>query len=150
MIVIEDTRQKVEKHAVKHESFSSGGDVLIRSKLIFGDYALPPKIAVDTKENIQEIAYNMCGPMREKKRFAEECYTAKLCNSKLVFLIEDGKYNNSNDLIGEQIWLHNKQTIKGEQLAKAMHVMSARYDVEFRFCDPKDSATIIKEILSNG
>ncbi len=150
MVIIEDTRQKVEKHTIKHESFSSGGDVLIRSKLIFGDYALPPKIVVDTKENIQEIAYNMCGPMKEKKRFADECFNAQECGSKLVFLIEDARYQKPTDLIGERIWLHNKQIVNGEQLSKAMYVMESRYGVEFRFCDPKDSANIIKEILTNG
>lgn len=150
IILQEDTRQKVSKHKTKHDSFDAAGDTVIRSKLLFGDYALPPAVAVDTKENVLEIAYNMCGCVSEKKRFAAECYTARLCNSKLVYLIEDSRYKEPSDLIGEHFELHNGVTIPGTQLYNAMVVTSGKYGVEFRFCKPEESAEVIKEILLNG
>lgn len=150
MVIIEDTRQKADKHALKHASFDADGDIIFRSRLLIGDYALPPKVAVDTKEDITEIAYNMCGSAKEKKRFAKNCYTAKLSETKLVYLIEDGRFDSINAIIGHTIHLHNGMDIPGEQLAKAMYITMSRYGVEFRFCDKKDTANIIKEILKDG
>ena len=150
MVIIEDTRQKADKHLLKHASFDKDGDIIFRSRLLIGDYALPPKVAVDTKEDITEIAYNMCGSANEKKRFSNNCYTARLCDSKLVYLVEDSRFCNINDLIGHTFRLHNGLYIPGEQLAKAMYITMSRYGVEFRFCDKKDTANIIKEILKDG
>lgn len=150
MVIIEDTRQKADKHLLKHASFDKDGDIIFRSRLLIGDYALPPKVAVDTKEDITEIAYNMCGSANEKKRFSNNCYTARLCDSKLVYLVEDSRFGNINDLIGHTFRLHNGLYIPGEQLAKAMYITTNRYGVEFRFCDKNDTANIIKEILKDG
>lgn len=150
MVIIEDTRQKADKHLLKHASFDKDGDIIFRSRLLIGDYALPPKVAVDTKEDVTEIAYNMCGSANEKKRFSNNCYTARLCDSKLVYLVEDSRFGNINDLIGHTFRLHNGLYIPGEQLAKAMYITMSRYGVEFRFCDKKDTANIIKEILKDG
>jgi ribosome-associated protein len=153
MKLIEDSRQKAEKHEIKHNWFSLHNISLFRSKLAFGDYALPPAAAVDTKQNLQEIAGNMCGSAREKKRFREECKLAKECGSKLIVLIEDERVQSVDDLYGKSIWLMSKQIIKGDQLAKAMVTMHERYDVDFMFCKPEDSAeTIIKllEKYNNG
>ena len=150
MVIIEDTRQKADKHKLKNESFLSLGDRVIRSKLPLGDYALLPKVFIDTKEDVLEIAYNMCGNMKEKKRFAAECKLAKECNVRFVVLIEDGRFKTPTDLIGKTFRLHNALSVKGKQLATAMYVMSERYGVEFQFCDPKDTAKIIREILKNG
>lgn len=149
MVIIEDTRQKADKHLLKHASFDKDGDIIFRSRLLFGDYALPPKVAVDTKQSLMEIAYNMCGRMSEKKRFAEECFAAKQCDSKLVFLIEDGRFQKPADLIGTNIWLRDKRIIQGEQLYRAMVSMSNTYGVDFRFCRPEDAAKIIKDVLTN-
>lgn len=149
-IIVEDTRQQANKHKVKHESFAADGDTVFRSKLLFGDYALPPSVAVDTKQDILEIAQNMCGSASEKRRFAKECHTARLCESKLVFLIEDGRFSHPKDLLTHTFRLHNGVEISGKQLATAMSVMAHRYGVEFRFCKPADAARIIKEILEDG
>ena len=150
MVIIEDTRQTADKHLLKHASFDKDGDIIFRSRLLIGDYALPPKVVVDTKEDVTEIAYNMCGSVNEKQRFSTNCYTANLCGTRLVFLIEDSHFNEINDLIGRTIHLHNGMDIPGEQLAKAMYITMSRYGVEFRFCDKKDTASIIKEILTDG
>ena len=150
MIIIEDTRQKADKHKLKNDSFLSMGDKVVRSKLPLGDYALLPRVFIDTKEDVLEIAYNMCGNMKEKKRFAAECKLAKECGVRFVVLIEDGRYQKPTDLIGETFRLHNSLYVKGKQLATAMCVMSERYGVEFKLCDKKDTAYIIREMLQDG
>ena len=134
MKLIEDSRQKAEKHEIKHNWFASHNVSLFRSKLAFGDYALPPVAAV-------------CGSAREKKRFREECKLAKECGSKLIVLIEDERVQSVDDLYGKSIWLMSIQIIKGDQLAKAMVTMHERYDVDFMFCKPEDSAEMIMKLL---
>ena len=94
MVIIEDSRQQAGKHEVKHERFSQLGDILIRSKLPFGDYALPPKIAVDTKETMNEIAQNIeamigttgdTAPTAAPKHPISETTTSKFASLNLQF-----------------------------------------------------------------
>lgn len=145
--LIEDSRQKAEKHEIKHNYWNEEGRTIIRCALPFGDYISAPKIAVDTKQNIAEIGMNMCGSGREKHRFAEECKKAREAGCKLIFLIEDKKYTSINDLYGKSVYLYSGQTIPGDQLATAMHTMSNRYGCEFRFCPPEEAGRIIAELL---
>ena len=57
MVILEDTRQQVGKHDLKHDYFTSEGIEVVRTKLPFGDYALwGASTAVDTKANVEEIA----------------------------------------------------------------------------------------------
>lgn len=147
MKLIEDTRQQAGKHENKHTFFKEHGHEVFRSKLAFGDYALPPAVAIDTKQDVKEIAGNMCGSAKEKSRFREECKLAKDAGSKLIILIEDGRIRSVDDLYGKSVWLMSGRSIKGDQLAKAMAVMHERYGVDFMFCDPADTGRIIIELL---
>ena len=149
MDILEDTRQKIDKHALKNDFWASEGDVVVRCKLPFGDYCKAPSISVDTKADVVEICQNMCGSTREKRRFAEEVKSARDAGCRLVFLIEDGRYQDVPDLYGEKIYLHTGQIIKGDQLATAMQIMSARYGCEFEFCAPEDAGRRVKEILND-
>ena len=146
-MIIEDSRQKAEKHAQKHKYFKSEELSIMRSKLPYGDYALPPAVSVDTKQNVQEIAQNMCGSAREKARFREECALAKSADARLIILIEDGRIRGVPELFGKTIRLATGQIIKGDQLARAMGVMRERYGVEFEFCKPEDAGKRIVELL---
>lgn len=148
MDILEDSRQKKDKHALKNEFWTSEGDTVTRCKLPWGDYCKPPTASVDTKADVVEICQNMCGSMKEKRRFAEEVKGARDAGCRLVFLIEDRRYQDVSDLYGEKIYLHNGQIIKGDQLATAMQTMAARYGCEFEFCAPEDAGRRIKEILS--
>ena len=89
MWIIEDTRQQNEKHEIKHAWFKDAGVQVIRCKLPFGDYALPPSIAVDTKKGLEEIANNICGSSSEHQRFKRECIAARDAGCHLYFLIEN-------------------------------------------------------------
>lgn len=145
--LLEDTRQKADKHKTKHEYFAADHIDIIRCALPFGDYAATPKVAVDTKQDITEIAYNMCSSAKEKTRFRNECVSARDAGCRLIFLIEDAKYQDISSLYGTRIFLHNGQVISGDQLATAMHVMTERYGCEYRFCKPEDAGRMIVELL---
>ena len=147
LTIIEDTRQKINKHKKKHQYWESNGVNVVRSALAYGDYIKAPSVSVDTKQDIYEIANNMCGAVKEKHRFAEECKLAQESGCRLVFLIEDRHYKDISDLYGEQIRLHNGMVIPGDQLATSMHTMAGRYGCVFMFCDPKETAQIIIDLL---
>lgn len=150
--LLEDTRQKADKHKTKHGYFAAESIDVIRCALPFGDYTPCPKVAVDTKQDISEIAYNMCSSAKEKARFRRECVKAKEAGCKLIILVEDSRFHEVNDLYGISIFLHNGQMVSGDQLATAMHVMSERYDCEYRFCKPEDAGQEIIKLLeaNNG
>lgn len=150
MILIEDTRQKAEKHDLKHRTWRVEQDTVIRCKLPFGDYIKAPTVSVDTKQGVTEIATNMCGNISEKNRFREECKLAKDASAVLIFLIEDDKIGSINDLYGKKIWIHSGKTIPGDQLANAMLIMSSRYGCRFEFCKPEEAGKRVKELLENG
>lgn len=144
MVILEDTRQQ----AGKHENLSDLD--VVRSKLPFGDYALPPRIAVDTKASLHEITQNLCGSAKERSRFIRECKLAKECGAVLVFLIETGAYKVPADLIGQDILLLSGKMVPGVQLYRAMMIVSERYGCRFEFCPRADTGRRIMEILGNG
>lgn len=153
MHIIEDTGQKIGQHKIKNDNFSDMGIVVMRNKLPFGDYALPPKVAVDTKRNMEEIASNICGSTREHQRFKRECVRAKEAGSKLYFLIENEVGISNIDEV--HTWINpncifNPQCVQGERLEKAMKTMRERYGCEFLFCKPDEAAVIIKDLLTGG
>ena len=166
-----DTRQQAGKHAIKDEWWASHGVSTVRCKLDFGDYMVDgSNVSVDTKRNIAEIAQNING--RNHDRFKRECIRARDAGCRLVVLVEnrDGvhelsdvaKWTNDhckacgvrrqgrcNPFNGrENCAKHGtRKPIQGPRLAKAMSTMSERYGVKFMFCDPRETARIICELL---
>ena len=149
MYIIEDTRQQKGKHEQKHRWWEANGYKLKRNKLLIGDYSLPPTVAVDTKASLMEITQNLCGSMKEKKRFTTECKTAQEIGCKLVFLIETGTVKELEDLFDRNIALKSGQLIPGIQVARAMSVMQERYGVEFIFCPGAKAAEKVIDILES-
>lgn len=146
-MIVEDTRNKIGKHEAKHKYWDLTGTAWIRSALPFGDYWKAPAVAIDTKQDIYEIAANMCGAAREKARFREECKKAQDAGCTLIFLIEDRHFTEMSDLYEKEFRLHTGQKIPGDQLVRAMCVMHERYGVEFLFCKPEESGRMIEELL---
>jgi ribosome-associated protein len=150
MWIIEDTRQQAEKHEIKHRYFDENEIELIRCKLPFGDYSLPPKVAVDTKKGLEEIANNICGAKTEHQRFKRECVLARDAGCKLVFLIEND--DGIADISEVHLWKnprtpYNPKCVQGDRLEKAMRTMAERYGCEFLFCAYSETAKRIIEIL---
>lgn len=148
MLIIEDTRQKDGKHQQKHIGFEDLGVELLRCKLPFGDYALPPRISVDTKENLEEIAGNLCGSKKERDRFIRECKAAAAAGCQLVIMVETEHDGSLLDLGG--IRLGNGMTVTGMQLHRAMTAVAGRYGVRFVLVRPEDAAKEIMRILEGG
>ena len=153
MYIIEDTGQKLGQHALKNTWFTENGIQVVRSKLPYGDYALPPRIAVDTKRNMEEIAGNICGSRGEHSRFKKECIRARECGAKLYFLVEN--LCGIECLEDVHTWInprciYDPKCVQGERLEKAMKTMQERYGCEFLFCRPEESGGIIKRLLAGG
>lgn len=148
MVIIEDSRQKADKHDIKHSCFEADNVHLIRCKLPFGDYAPVPPVSIDTKENMDEIANNICG--KEHKRFITECKAAKEAGCKLIILVENTV--NIRDISQVHTWvnprvIYSPKCVQGDRLQKAMETISERYGVTFLFCTPEESAGIITKIM---
>ena len=148
MVIQEDTRQQAGKHDLKHDWFAAHGVELVRSKLPFGDYALVPSVAVDTKKDMEEIAANICG--KEHTRFINECKAAKAAGCTLVILVENTV--GIRELSQVHTWInpraiYSKNCVQGSRLQKAMETISERYGVRFLFCQPEESAERILAIL---
>lgn len=149
MVIIEDTRQQSGKHDIKHNWFMTHDISLIRSKLPFGDYAPVPKISIDTKRNMDEIAGNICGA--EHKRFINECKAAKAAGCQLIILIENE--DGISDISQVYTWInprsvYSDKCVQGARLQKAMETIQERYGVSFQFCNPEESAQRIMELLN--
>ena len=145
--IIEDTRQKANHHEEKHVYLEKMDVNILRCALPFGDYAFPPKISVDTKENIEEIAANITG---DHTRFKNECIKARMAGCQLYILIETETGIRSIEQM--PTWVNprsrfSSKAVSGERLMKAMKTMQTRYGVRFMFCDPKDSAEMVLRIL---
>lgn len=149
-VIIEDSRQKRGKHEEKRMYFADRGIIVKRAQLPWGDYMVMPSIVVDTKQDIIEIAQNLCGGVSERNRFAEEMKGAKMAGIKLVFLIEDKRFGKVSDLYETKMKLHSGKVVRGEQLATAMSICEIRYGCEFQFCSPEEAGHRIIEILEGG
>lgn len=150
LAIIEDTRQKINKHLNIHKYFDDAGIKYIRCALPFGDYALAPKRVVDTKQDVHEVCINLCaGKVSERMRFIDEIKTTNEGGSYIIFLIEDKRFKEISDLYGKRIHCKNGRTISGDQLATSMHNVSKYYGCEFKFCDPKETGQRILELLEN-
>lgn len=149
-VIIEDSRQRRGKHEAKRQYFLDQGHIVVRQQMKWGDYGLYPSVVVDTKQDVIEIAQNLCGNVAERTRFAEEMKGAKLAGIKLVFLIEDKRFHKVSDLYETKMKLHSGKVVRGEQVATAMSICEARYGCEFQFCSPEEAGHKIIEILEGG
>ncbi len=149
-VIIEDSRQKRGHHDKKRVYFANQGIIVKRAAIPWGDYMIMPSIVVDTKQDIIEVAQNLCGNVSERTRFAEEMKGAKNAGIKLVFLIEDKRFNKISDLYETKMKLHSGKVVQGTQLTTAMSICESRYGCEFQFCSPDEAGYRIIEILEGG
>lgn len=127
-------------------------------------------VCVDTKKDMNEIEGNIIG--KSHARFRDECILAQNNGIKLYILVENVngikeirdvfRYTSTRRLrwfkykkLHEsgralQVPLSEKPPVSGEQLAKAMLTMQAKYGVEFIFCKPQESGAKVIELLTQG
>lgn len=150
--IISDTRQQAGKHTTKEEWWREHGVSVTTSKVVVGDYILPPAVAVDTKRNISELAQDI---EREHERFRRECMKAQELEVRLIILTEntDGidsleslrRWQNPRAIINFRNGM--KPPIDGTRLSRACATMQERYGVQFLFCAPDDAARRVVELL---
>lgn len=172
MILLEDTRNKINKHNLKAKYFEKNNITIKRTKLYVGDYTFPTNqsVCIDTKEEILEVVNNICGKNHE--RFRNELIRAQEANIKLVILIENEdnvkeiqdlfKWQNPRLHRYNQIqYMHNigrwanvrlpkNPPTKGSTLAKAMFTMEKKYGCKFEFCRPIEAGKRIIELLEEN
>jgi ribosome-associated protein len=108
-----------------------------------------PKISIDTKRDMDEIAGNICG--KEHKRFINECKAARDAGCKLIILVENDL--GISDISQVHTWenprsVYSDGCVQGPRLQKAMETIQERYGVTFMFCSPEESAQRITELLN--
>ena len=170
MILLEDTRNVVGKHSLKHKWFAENGIEVRRTKLYCGDYTLPTnqRVCIDTKQNLLELCGNVCG--KEHARFRRECERAQEAGIKLIILVENdrqqigktGVWNPAITKLSElSRWANPRLFIRkggkqlypkatrGVTLMKACMTMQKKYGCEFVFCTPEESGAKIMELLTD-
>jgi hypothetical protein len=149
--IIEDTRNKPEKNAAIRWQLEELGYKVVRSKVYCGDYVFADngKIAIDTKQNLQEVVANVTN---QHERFRAECERAKEAGIQLIILIVEPKITCLADVFG---WwnprlLYSKKATTGRQLGKILYSMRERYGVQFEFTTGDNIGKRIVELLGGG
>lgn len=167
-----DTRQQAGKHVHVDKWFESHGIEYVYEKLDFGDYARADgfgNISCDTKKDVQEVAQNLG---HDHARFVRECVRAKEAGYRLYVLVEQHPEYNDRELLKR--WVsgvcgrcsHRKsgrcmgpetqggrrcpngtKPMQGQTVAAIMRTLESKYGVRFMFCDKRDTARIICELL---
>lgn len=139
---IERTLQYFRDHGIEYEV----------SKLLFGDYMdwNNPKIVIDRKQNIAELAKNCTS---EHDRFRRELEKAKKAGATLVILVEQNRYKDRDDWIQvESIadlikWSSPHTRVRGEKIYRILVSWLAKYPIRVEFCDKRSTARRITEII---
>lgn len=147
LIIDSREKQKAIKSILK--VFDSNGVEYETSKLLFGDYMdfSRPQIVVDRKQNIAELAKNCT---TDHDRFARELERAKKAGSRLVILVEQNRYKDRDKWVRVEtisdlmLWSNPHTTIRGEKIFRILSSWMAKYPIEVRFCDKRNTG---KEIL---
>lgn len=153
MHIIEDTRQQAGKHEIKHRAFKAHGDTLSRCALPCGDYALFPRVSVDTKASMLEIAQNIGGSAEEHERFRRELIKARDNGCHLYILVENDEGVTSIQDVREWVnprLIDSPEAITGQRLAKAMETIQRKYGCTFVFSTPEQAAAVIYYLLERG
>lgn len=146
MTLLEDTRNKIDKHENVKRYCEKHGIEIIRQKLDVGDYMLPGgKIAIDTKSGILECSMNLMN-RSDSSRFWREVRRAHDQGIKLVILVESGRaVKTINDVV---LWKSKYSGVSGRHLIDEMIRCEMAYGVVWRFCDRRSTGRKIVEILT--
>ena len=152
--IVEDTRQQASKHEVKHQCWEAMGVSVVRHELDVGDYVLAPKVSVDTKRSITELAGNL---RNDHERFRSECVRAQENGTVLVVLTENT--HGITSVVDLEAWVEpeyefrrrrGKKPYSGKSLARQCRTMTERYGVLFDFCTPEEAAKRVVDLLERG
>lgn len=150
--LIIDSREKAKAIKSILSVFDSNGISYETSKLLFGDYMdfSRPQIVVDRKQNIAELAKNCT---TDHARFASELERAKKAGSRLIILVEQNRYKDRDKWVRVEtisdlmLWSNPHTTIRGEKVFRILSSWMAKYPIEVRFCDKRNTGKEILKII---
>lgn len=142
IIVQIDSREQKNDEVVEY--FDKIGQKYFVSKVAGADYInfKAPKVAIDLKKDLIELANNLT---REHERFKREMEVVqKDMQCDLVVLIRE-PYQSLEDV---KNWSSKRTQLKGEQLYKIMKTMADKYGILWRFCSRETAGAKILQILN--
>lgn len=156
--IIVDTREKPHAIANILDYFERRGIEYEKKKLEYGDYMLKdlhdgPKISIDRKQNIAELAKNCT---TEAERFKREMDRAKKAGARLVILVEQNRYKDRDkwrtvseieDLL---TWSSPRTQVRGEKVYRVLSSWRSKWPIDVIFCDKRSTGRMIIKILYNG
>lgn len=152
MICQVDSREKARAIQKILAEFENQGIKHFVSKLPVGDYMNldNPKVVVDRKQSLAEVAVNVG---QDHARFKRELERAQDYGIHLIFLVEHG--GSIKTLEDVQNWNNPRLkehplALTGMRLYKIMLTMQNKYGIEWLFCDKRCTGKRIIELLSNG
>lgn len=152
MVIQIDTREHKWERARIEMQLNKAGVKTISSKLYVGDYQSldNPRIVIDRKKDLQELCGNVC---QQHERFRNELLRALDAGIKIIVLCEHG----SDITCLEDVYFWDNPRIKqspkattGQALYATLCTIRDKYNVQFEFCDKKDTGRRIMEILGDG
>ena len=143
-MIIVDSREKKNKHIIDY--FVRSGEQFEVRALSTGDYmdSSRPGLTIDRKQDLQELAGNICTKNHRFWREAKRSYDEGL---HLIVLIEQGQFGSVQDV---KSWHSKYSKVTGRRLYDEMFKLYAAYKVEFLFCDKKETGKRILELLRDG
>lgn len=151
MTIQVDTREK--QHAIQNilATFDENRVKHFDSKLYVGDYCNleNPLLVVDRKQNLSELCQNVC---QGHDRFVRELVRAQDAGIKMIVLAEhSAQIRCLEDVV---FWVNPRLKVSpkactGQRLYKILRTMSREYNVDFEFCDKRQTGRRIIELLSN-
>lgn len=163
-VIYEDTRNKVGAHELKNGWWRAHGVEVVRKKLDAGDYARDgSNVLVDTKKDVQELVMDIG---RDHARFSREVERAERAGCRLVILVEQHQEFRDRrklaawrstvcgrcrvrgcDPTSDRCRAHRFKPMQGATAAKIIETMEREHLVRFRFCNRRDTARVICEML---
>lgn len=143
-MIIVDSREKKWKHIERY--FKKNKIDYRVQKLDVGDFALEgvERVVIDRKADLVELSSNLTNKS-DSARFWREVRRAKERGTKLIILCEHGHgIQKPADVIG---WQNEFTHVSGHKLMDEMFRLQMAYGVDFQFCDRKETAQKILEIL---
>lgn len=152
MELIVDTREKPQELVRIEPQLIAAGATIAHSKLYCGDYMSldNARHVVDRKKDLNELCGNVC---QQHERFRAELARAQEMGIKITILCEHG--GNIRSLEDVYFWQNPRRkkspkAMNGDRLFKVLSTMKRKYNVEFQFCDKRQTGRRIVEILNDG
>lgn len=144
-----DTREHKDKIQHIMREFNRRHIVYDRTKLYIGDYqrADNPLIVIDRKQNLLEIASNI---IQDHSRFKKELERLSAIDGKMYILVEE-KLDRVEEVGLWKSPIRKDGTpytrMSGPVLYKYMMSWKYKHNIEYVFCDKKETGRKILELL---